>query len=244
MGAICQKCWENLLREGRCHRERPACPRCGRLFPSEVALAWSPKHFCGPCRRRPPRFDRAVTLGVYEGGLREVIHLFKYRRKVSLGERLIGELLRDLPPPPGIDGVLPVPLHPRRLREREFNPSLILARVVAVSWNLPLFPDLLVRTRSTPPQTGLRRKARASNVRGAIVLRSASPGLQGKGFLLVDDVLTTGATAGECARILKREGAERVHLLALATQQLGSTGKEEASRRGTSEERIGSLRTK
>jgi ComF family protein len=152
---------------------------------------------------------------VYEGVMREAVHLFKYRRRTALGRRLMDRLASSLPALPPSDGVLPVPLHPSRLREREFNPALLLARILAGREGVPLFPDLLIRTRPTPPQMALHRRERRKNVRHAFAV-NANADVSGLRWLLVDDVLTTGATVNECARILKRNGAAEVTVVTLA----------------------------
>jgi ComF family protein len=148
--------------------------------------------------------------------LREAIHLFKYQKKTALGKRLTRHLSGFLPPIPPADGLVPVPLHPKRLRHREFNQSLIIARTLGQIYRLPLLPDLLLRVRPTSPQVELHRKDRAGNVRGAFQIRRGVPDLEGKHLILVDDVLTTGATVNECARILKKAGVEKVYVVTLA----------------------------
>jgi len=116
---------------------------------------------------------------------------------------------------PPADLVVPVPLHPSRLREREFNQALLLAARIARSLDLPLSFEHLLRVRATRPQTELDRTERARNVRHAFAVKHQA-GLEGRRVLLVDDVLTTGATANECARALRLAGVETVSVLTLA----------------------------
>jgi ComF family protein len=147
-----------------------------------------------------------------------VVHQFKYGRKVSLGKPLgrlmargSGGFLGEC----AVDTVLPVPLHPKRLRWRGFNQSVLLAKEVSRVFNIPMDPFTLYRTRETAPQTQLDEEERKKNVRGAFSLRPENP-VKGKRLLLVDDVYTSGATVNECSRVLKRAEAREVFVLTLA----------------------------
>jgi ComF family protein len=158
-----------------------------------------------------------AAAGLYQEGLREAVHRFKFRGDLGL-DRPLGELLAEAlsgQAAPGWrpDLVVPVPLHRRRLAERTYNQSLLLARAVARSWRVPVPARLLLRTRATPPQQGLSAEERRRNLRGAFALRQP---LGGERVLLVDDVLTTGATARECARVLRDGGAGEVAVAVLA----------------------------
>jgi ComF family protein len=207
---FCRGCWETIR-----PIEGPVCPRCGRPFDSPVALLASPGYLCGPCRKKPPAFDRALSPYRYEGILEQAIHLFKYRRRDALATPLTDLMLVWADKLPSISLVMPVPLHPSRLRRREFNQALLLADRIADRLGLPLSFEQLVRVRATRPQTELDRKERARNVRRAFAVREPA-GLAGQQVLLVDDVLTTGATVNECARVLRRAGVESVTVLTLA----------------------------
>lgn len=208
--ALCPACWARITRI-----EGPRCPVCGIPFRSDAALSQSPTHRCGDCRDSPPAFTCAVAAGLYEGVLAEAIRRCKYHRRVGLIPTL-GELLAPaLEALPAVDAVVPVPLHPRRLRTREFNQSLLLAAWVGRRLHRPLWPDALRRIRWTDPQIGLDRSRRLTNVRHAFAVRR--PGqVAGRRLLVVDDVLTTGATVNECARILCAAGAETVFVVTLA----------------------------
>ena len=168
----------------------------------------------------PPRFDRARAAGVYDGALRKAIHLFKYRGGLlfakPLGQLLAGHGRRFLNVE-AIDLIVPVPLHGRRLRQRGYNQSLELARHVAACWDIAVAPEWLVRNRETPQQTTLARQERSRNVRGAFSWKG--PALSGKHVVLVDDVYTSGATANECAGVLKKSGAGTIEVLTLAHTQ-------------------------
>jgi len=207
---FCDDCWRAVpLLSG------PCCPSCGKPFRSESALIHSPGHRCGDCRKRPPRFDRAVAAGPYAGNLAKAIQLLKYGEHA----RLAGPLA-DLMAPCGArldsaDALLPVPLHPRRLRERDYNQALLLCDSLESRLGLKVIPDGLERIRETPPQTGLPLSDRKRNVRGAFAVKRPDR-ITGRRLILVDDVLTTGATVNECARMLRRAGAKSISVLTLA----------------------------
>lgn len=192
----------------------PMCSQCGVAFKSRVGS----DHLCGRCLDRPAAFDRARAAGIYDGSLRIAIQALKFKGMVPLAT-LLGNVLLDTLQrhwkTGDIDVVAPVPLHRRRLRQRGFNQAYLLVK----GWTLPdhalIARDLLVRTRATPPQTGLDRRQRRNNIKNAFAVHR--PGQSsGKRVLLVDDVLTTGATANACAYALIRDGAERVEVLTLA----------------------------
>ncbi len=211
----------------------PACPRCGSTLGPHVPAR---EDGCGNCPHPLPRFARVHRLGPYAPPLRRIVQDIKYRRSVALLRRLsalLAERLRtqeyadartpdaaagvldpDAPLPPPFDVVLSVPMHWRRRLVRGFDHAALLADALARELRLPLGDDL-VRTRPTPPQVHLPRTRRLENVRNAFALRRRSD-LTGARVLLVDDVTTTGATAGECARTLLNGRAARVTLAVLA----------------------------
>jgi ComF family protein len=207
---FCRLCWETIR-----PIDQPVCPRCGRPFESPIALAHSPGHLCGPCREHTPAFDLALSPYRFEGVLAKALHLYKYRGRVSLATPLADLLSVWLDRLPVVDLVLPVPLHASRLREREFNQSLLLADRLSQRLGVPLSFEHLIRTRATPPQTKMDRDERARNVRKAFAV--AKPGeIEGRRLLLLDDVLTTGATVNECAKALRKAGADFVAVVTLA----------------------------
>jgi ComF family protein len=162
-----------------------------------------------------PAYARAWSLYPYVPPLQDAIRLFKYRGKVTLAAAL-GDLMNAaIREAPAVDLVMPVPLHPSRLREREFNQSLLLADRLSRRHGLPLSYDNLVRVRRTASQTDLSRAARLKNLRRAFaVARPEEVG--GKRILLVDDVMTTGTTVNECAKALRKAGAADVTVCTLA----------------------------
>lgn len=170
---------------------------------------------CALCRAGLRGFDAAYCYGSYEGTLRELIHLYKYRRIETLWRPLAGFLAAALPLEERFDAVTAVPLHWRKRWQRGFNQSYLLARDIARRRGLPLSPAL-GRTRFTQTQAGLSNTERRRNVAAAFRCRRAAKALAGKRVLLIDDVMTTGSTAAACARSLKQAGAARVVLATVA----------------------------
>ncbi len=207
---FCRSCWSDFsLISG------PLCPRCGKPFESPEALSHSPDHECLSCRRQPPRFDQSLSVGEFEGPLREAIHQFKYRPCRSLGAPLGAWMAEGVRMALRPDVVMPVPLHRKRLRQRGFNQSLLLAHGVSERSAILLSFDNLQRIRFTRPQVELSGEERMRNVSGAFALRHPAE-VEGKQVLLIDDVYTTGATLSECAEVLKEAGASSVIALTLA----------------------------
>lgn len=207
---FCSACWNDFS-----PLPGPVCPRCGRPFESPEALTHSPGHRCLSCRNELPHFDQSVSVGLFEGTLREAVHTFKYKPCRSLGRPLSRWMAENIGFEPGIDIVMPVPLHTKRLRQRGFNQSLLLAHGISRHYGLTLSFDNLARTRHTKPQVELSGKDRIANVAGAFSLRRPEL-LAGTSVLLIDDVFTTGATLNECSRVLKDADASRVMALTLA----------------------------
>jgi ComF family protein len=201
------------------------CSVCGERLFSPYALAGEPGEArCGLCRRLAPPFVKATAYGSYDGGLRELIHLLKYQQ-VRPAAGILGRMLAEAIG--GLDGfwtqqpvaVVPVPLHARKLRQRGFNQSELIARdalkLGAGSGRLALYAGVLERARETQSQTGLTRHQRRENIRGAFAVVRPDQ-ISGCEVLLVDDVFTTGTTVSECARILRRAGASRVYVATVA----------------------------
>ena len=207
---FCPTCWNDFsVLPG------PFCPSCGRPFDSSEALIHSPTHECSACRLKPPYFDQALSVGYFEGSLREAIHQFKYRPCRALGKPLGTWMCGNLRVLTSIDIIMPVPLHRSRLRQRGFNQALLLAHPLSVACNIALCYDNLWRVRQTRPQVELSGEDRIKNVAGAFSLQRPQD-VSGLSVLLIDDVFTTGATLNECAGILKNAGAVSVTVLTLA----------------------------
>jgi len=231
---LCRLCGKNLIKEDQpffCNHcwagirpiPLPVCPCCGEPFASSVAIEYSPGHLCGECRNRPPAFDSARAAGYYQGVLVEAIRLFKYQAKTKLSRYLAARMYDEARKiydasgnlQGGFDAVLPVPLHPVRLKQREFNQALLLAHGLSRELGLPLLFDVLERSRWTRPQVELDGEERRKNVRKAFSVKRPEQ-VSGLRVLLVDDVYTTGATVNECAKVLKKAGAKAVHVMTLA----------------------------
>ena len=177
----------------------PACPRCALPMPAPEV--------CGRCVRRPPAFDGALAAFAYRFPLDRVVLRFKFAGDLAAGDWLAARLAiaaRDAPRPHLI--VVP-PSAPARLRSRGFNPALEVARVVGRERGVSVDPFAIARVRATAPQPGLGGRARRANLRGAFACRQT---LDGARVVVVDDVMTTGATVDAVARALKAAGAARV----------------------------------
>ncbi len=189
-----------------------ACSRC--LAPFSNAHPLDEDGVCALCRADADGPDVVFAYGVFEEPLRELVHLFKYAGVTALA-RPLGRLLRlAVPRDRRFDLIVPTPLHWRRRWTRGYNQAMLLARELAPALGLKPV-NALRRTRATTAQAGLSRTARRANVAGAFLVRDASR-IRGRRVLLVDDVMTTGATLRACAAALKRAGARSVSIAVLA----------------------------
>ena len=190
------------------------CPCCGIPF----AGADGGSHLCGDCIVSKSVYSAARAVGRYETTLLEAIHRFKYNGRIHIGE-ILGKLTAEFAYPGFNIGeyslIMPVPLHPKRLREREFNQSVVLAREVSRTFHIPLDFMTLRRHVYTDPQISLGKKEREANVHGAFSVADSGK-VKGQRIILVDDVYTSGSTVKECARVLMKNRAERVAVLTLA----------------------------
>ncbi|MCB9522687.1 MAG: ComF family protein [Myxococcales bacterium] len=216
--AQCAACEGPAPRAGLCARcldlagprEGPRCRLCDQALPAEA-----PAHRCGRCLTRPPGFDQAWGIFDYAGPFGDALRRGKYGRRPEVVAGLGRALRAHLPGALRLDpplAVVPVALHPRRVAARRFDVPLVLAHGVAASLGVPLARRALRRIHDTPEQAGLDEKARRRNVRDAFRARGTVPA----DVLLVDDVITTGATVDAAARALRQGGAERVRVLAAA----------------------------
>ncbi|MGZ3558679.1 MAG: ComF family protein [Thermodesulfobacteriota bacterium] len=163
-------------------------------------------------------FTMARALGAHEGSLQEAIHRWKYEGKTYLTPffaQWMAEGLSRYWESDSFDLLIPVPLHPQRLRERGFNQALLLVKEISFRTGIPYGKTVLQKKRPTIPQVTLSGMERERGLRGAFHVIGGE-GLFGKSVLLVDDVYTTGATANECSKVLRRGGAKRVDVLTLA----------------------------
>ncbi|MBZ5513359.1 MAG: ComF family protein [Acidobacteriia bacterium] len=221
LAGICAPCWEALE-----PWRGPICTACGLPLASTQVLD-ATTTLCGACRTGEFRLDRARSFSFYSGPLRAAILQLKFRRRERLGKRLGGLLVQvweGIATELGDDTVVlvPVPLHISRQRERGFNQAELLAdglRAGLAKSRGGRVPDIdtrsLRKTRATPPQTGLSLSARRENVRGAFAVARPER-IRHKKIVLVDDVMTTGATLSSCARALESAGAQAICALTLA----------------------------
>lgn len=190
------------------------CDVCGAFVSGHVRH----RFVCGACRQSPPAYDRARSAGHFTGLLRDLVHRFKYSQALWLKNDLADLLegcLRAHFDAAAVDVVLPVPLHPVRMRERSYNQAAVLAEALAGRIGRRFDGRSLVRVRQTGTQTRLRARERKENMRGAFCVRRPE-WVRGRAALLIDDVMTTGATLDACARALKKAGARRVWALTAA----------------------------
>ncbi len=193
---ICSDCWARIDRY-----TGPACRICSEPLGSAHALT------CSRCLKAPPPFSRVISYGLHRGPLKEAVNLLKF----ASARRLAGELARLMASSlqlPRADCIVPVPLSARGLRRRGFNQTMLIGRHLAWAIGVPLEADLLYKEKETAPQVGLASRERAANLRGAFKTRRSLVG--GEKILLLDDVVTTTATARECSKTLLGAGAAEV----------------------------------
>lgn len=212
----------------------PQCVVCGDRLVSAQLLMGDGR--CANCRDFEPEFERAISFGEYEGGLRGLIHLLKYESVTPIAGPLgsmmaeaIQELLSGRGPLKPV--LVPVPLHKSRRRARGFNQAELIAHAAGklLSPHLEVASGILLSQRDTISQVGLTREERMENVRDAFRV-SASERVMGQTLIVVDDVMTTGTTLSECARVLKQAGAERVWAATVARAFQGAASSETADR--------------
>lgn len=203
--SFCSDCWKKVDFLGN-----SGCDSCGR------PLAATDAERCGACLARPPRIARSRAAVAYDDLTRSLAIRLKYGRKVALA-RTMARFMAPLIDQEAVGEALlvPVPLHRRRLWQRGFNQSALIASDLSRRLGIKSDPMILARTRSTPPLKGLNQKQRQRTVAGAFAVTDKAA-IAGRRIILVDDVLTTGATAEACARALQRAGASRVELVCWA----------------------------
>jgi len=203
-GFVCSQCWSQVR-----FIRPPFCERCGLPYDGEITSNF----VCTNCQDLELHFSSARSAVVAKGVVREAIHRFKYSRALWFENFLAGLLVREAAPVllagmPWND-IVPVPLHPLKLREREFNQADRLAAHLSRATAIPLNRKILRRVNPTATQTLLTREQRAANMKGAFGIRPGTR-LAGQRLVLVDDVFTTGATTNAAARVLRQAGAAEV----------------------------------
>ena len=196
---VCEACAGSLPRSPQ------ACERC--------AIALANAGICGECQRRAPSFDAAFAAFEYRFPLDRLVQRFKYAGDLAAGKWLALELAARVAPCERPDLLVAPPIAPSRLRERGFNQAVVIAKVIGKRLGIRHAPEALAKVRDTSPQPGLGRRARLANLRDAF---RCDARLAGEHVAIVDDVMTTGATADTLARVLKAAGAARVSVWTLA----------------------------
>ena len=208
---VCEECWKALTL-----LPSPYCPYCKSFLEDEDEIT---NHQCAYLSKPKEKRILAVrSLGTFDDHYQKLIHRLKYDKKIHLGRRLaqrLGEITSQEKDFSNCDVVIPVPLHRARQRERGFNQSEVLAEGISQATGLPLARDILKRKKNTKDQTYLNVQQRAENVKGAFVVIHPDK-IGDKNVILVDDVMTTGATLNECARMLLDSGAKNVFGVTLA----------------------------
>ena len=204
---LCDGCFASVV-----HHVPPFCTSCGRNKTNDT-------HNCPHCNNRRYCFQNARSICVYDGIAKQLIHDFKYRQKMhirSVFRELIENFCHSYHPWETIDAIVPIPLHPTKLREREYNQSEIIAHILATIIQRPLITTALQRIRNTKPQIALGPLGRQRNIAGCFRI-NAHVGVKEKNILLVDDVLTTGSTACEAARVLNTLNPKSISVFTLAS---------------------------
>lgn len=206
--SLCEHCFSRIS-----FLRAPFCVRCGRPVAGGNIL------LCRRCRSFSFHFDEARAVTLYETPIRECIHALKYQGVLSFAPffvNLLAEYMEKHPFLRDVDYILPVPLHPKRLKERGFNQTLLLARSLSVWFGVPLLEKVVVRWKYTVPQVGLSLRERRKNVQDAFRIVRPTP-CRGSRILVIDDVLTSRATVDALSKILKEVGCATVRVLAVAS---------------------------
>jgi len=215
---LCAACWATLVIPSE-----PSCTACQRPFSGHLDAG----AICAPCMANPPRHDGIASATLYNDASRRLILAFKHGRRIALAPMLARLIAARLPPIDESWLVVPVPLHRWRLWRRGYNQAVLLARELALATGASLAVDALKRTRATPALGGLGKRARRRALAGAIRVDSRqASALVGRKVVLVDDVLTSGATSNACIALLKRAGADKVVVACFARviDAAGTTG--------------------
>jgi len=183
----------------------PVCPSC--------ALPAAEGNVCGHCLKSPPAFSSTRALFAYQFPMDALIHALKYRHQLHVasyfGRELAAEMRHEIRP----DLIVPMPLHPQRLKTRGFNQALEIARIVSAKTGIPLQISGIERIKDSPPQVGMSRKDRVKNLKGAF---RATLSLQGKRVAIIDDVMTTGTSCHELSLALREQGAQEIRVWVVA----------------------------
>lgn len=213
--SICENCFKTIELI-----DKPYCVKCGKPFLiSTDSFKQDREILCADCKRKKYSFEFARSVGIYRGVLRECIHLFKYygEKKLAepLGELLIDYLVRNQEFKKGIDLIIPVPLHKNDLKERGFNQSILLSRVIGNYFSIPVKEEILIKKKLTSSQVNLSKKEREKNILKVFSVNKPAE-IREATILILDDIFTTGSTVEECAKELKKAKAKNIFILTLA----------------------------
>lgn len=215
---FCNVCWPKLQ-----FISEPKCKICSYPFEFQGF-----ELICAKCLTKKPSYDKAISLFRYNDILKKIITSFKYHEQTLIAQKLSKLLIsRAKDEIANTDIIIAVPLHVKRLRKRKFNQAILLARTLSknhdLDRNIKFFPDFLIRTKNTIPQAELHKTEREKNLNGAFAFNEKYQDLiKGKNILLVDDIITTGATLEGCAFILKKHGAKKVIAITIAKTTLAN----------------------
>ncbi len=213
LGGICLNCWASikLIR-------KPKCSKCGFYYESLINTHKNKDVVCGRCQVKKYYFSYARSFGEYSSPLKEIIHHYKFNKNAYLS-RIFADLVlkaMNLKKRYGnIDAIIAVPLHRKRKKKRGFNQSYLIALQIGKRLHIQVEKRVLFRLKNSVPQMDLPANKRERNVKGAFEVKNVQK-IRGKKILLIDDVMTTGATVNECARVLKRAGSKDVAVLTIA----------------------------
>ncbi|MDF8335421.1 ComF family protein [Novosphingobium cyanobacteriorum] len=211
-GGLCVTCWSRLAIPGD-----PCCARCQRPLPDRHDGEDTAALVCAPCMMDPPRHEGIAAATLYNEASRDLVLAFKHGRRIALAELLARLMLARIPALEGEWLVVPVPLHRWRMWRRGFNQSALLARRIAEALGQPVLVDGLVRVRQTPSLGRLNRRQRAQALDGAIAAHAGRKDrLEGANVLLVDDVMTSGATTNACIKALRKAGVGGIRITCFA----------------------------
>lgn len=204
---LCHKCWKDFQ-----FITQPYCDICGNPFAFEI----QGKMVCGRCIKTPPIFDLARHLFKFDQFSKKLIHSLKYNDQTYLAKIFTKMIVNNYNSYIGeYDLIVPVPMHWLKRMFRMYNQAFLLAKEISTLTNLPLFSDILIKTKWTKAQSSLLRAARQKNLNNSFAI--INPHLiKGKKIILIDDVLTTGATVKECCKLLKKFGASKIIVLTIA----------------------------
>ncbi|KKB96192.1 DNA utilization protein GntX [Candidatus Arcanobacter lacustris] len=209
MPGLCSNCWANIN-----FISKPACAKCNLPFEYD----FGEDVICGACTASKPLYHKAKSVFIYDDFSKPLLHGLKYQDKTHLAPYLAslmriaaGDLLSYS------DIIIPVPLHKKKLLSRLYNQSALLSLYLHKSTKIPFEPNLLIKHKNTKTQTGLTKKQRLSNIKGSFMINEKFIyQVKDKNIMLVDDVITTGATINACTRLLLKYGANKVNILTLA----------------------------